>query len=82
MCCASCAARPCDLFFRTTLIHDYAPASPHVAGLATFLMAREGLAGRGAVHDRLVELATPDLVKGPNGSPNRIAFNGVGLPVA
>lgn len=57
-------------------------ASPHVAGLATFLMAREGLASRGAVHDRLIELATPDMVKGPNGSPNRIAFNGVGLPVA
>lgn len=45
-------------------------------------MAREGLASRGAVHDRLIELATPDMVKGPNGSPNRIAFNGVGLPVA
>ena len=57
-----------------------APASPHVAGLASFLMAREGLAGRGAVNARLVELATPGMVKGANGSPNRIAFNGVGLP--
>jgi oryzin len=56
-------------------------ASPHVAGLSTFLMAREGLVGRGAVNARLVELATPGLVKSPNGSPNRIAFNGVGLPV-
>lgn len=44
-------------------------------------MAREGLVGRGAVNARLVELATPNLVKSPKGSPNRIAFNGVGLPV-
>ncbi|KAK6216286.1 hypothetical protein LQW54_003677 [Pestalotiopsis sp. IQ-011] len=52
-------------------------AAPHVAGLATYLMSREGLAGPSAVRQRLLKLATSGKVKdGGNGSPNLIAYNG------
>ncbi|KAK8114582.1 hypothetical protein PG999_006651 [Apiospora kogelbergensis] len=52
---------------------------PHVAGLATYLMSRENLYGEDVVRRRLMELATPDMVHDPNGSPNKIAFNGAGV---
>lgn len=51
-------------------------AAPHVAGLATYLIARERLTGLGTVQARITELATPGLVKHSNGSPNHIVFNG------
>ena len=54
-------------------------ASPHVAGLATYLMSRENLLGSDVVRRRLIELATPDMVRDPKGSPNKIAFNGAGV---
>ncbi|KAK6842019.1 hypothetical protein PG987_002879 [Apiospora arundinis] len=54
-------------------------ASPHVAGLATYLMSRENLYGADVVRARMIELATPDLVRDPKGSPNKIAFNGAGV---
>ncbi|KAI8635463.1 subtilisin-like protease [Xylariaceae sp. FL1651] len=52
-------------------------ATPHVAGLAAYLMARENLTTPKAVRDRILQLATPDKVNdtGP-GTPNLIAFNG------
>ncbi|KAK8049627.1 hypothetical protein PG994_011357 [Apiospora phragmitis] len=56
-------------------------ASPHVAGLATYLISHENLYGADMVRRRLIELATPDMVHDPNGSPNRIAFNGAGVTV-
>ncbi|KAI0378069.1 subtilisin-like protein [Hypomontagnella monticulosa] len=51
-------------------------ASPHIAGLATYLMSREFVSGPGNIAKRMVELGTPGKVKNPNGSPNLIAFNG------
>ncbi|KAI0125611.1 peptidase S8/S53 domain-containing protein [Xylariales sp. AK1849] len=51
-------------------------AAPHVAGLATYLMSREGLSGPLEVRKRLLELATKDKVQDAQGSPNLIAFNG------
>ncbi|OAX81245.1 hypothetical protein ACJ72_04417 [Emergomyces africanus] len=50
-------------------------ASPHVAGLAADLMAREGISG-GSVCERIKELAQ-DSVKGvPNGTTTKLIFNG------
>ncbi|KAI0144274.1 subtilisin-like protease [Xylariaceae sp. FL1272] len=51
-------------------------ASPHVAGLAAYLMSREGLDTPQRVRERLLELATWGLVTNANGSANLIAFNG------
>ncbi|KAK9783387.1 putative Peptidase S8/S53 domain-containing protein [Seiridium cardinale] len=51
-------------------------AAPHVAGLATYLMSREGLVGPAAVKQRMLKLATSGPVQNANGSPNLIAFNG------
>lgn len=51
-------------------------ASPHVAGLAAYLMVLEKVNG-GKACDRIVELATKDaLEKLPAGTPNLLAFNG------
>lgn len=51
-------------------------ASPHVAGLATYLMSRELISGAGNVTSRILSLGTPNTVQDPKGSPNLIAFNG------
>ncbi|KAI0394828.1 subtilisin-like protease [Xylariaceae sp. FL0594] len=53
-------------------------ASPHVAGLAAYLLAREeGLASPADVAACIGRLATPGRVVDPGeGSPNLIAFNG------
>lgn len=51
-------------------------AAPHVAGLVTYIMSRQGISGPAALKQRLVELATNGLVQNGNGSPNLIAFNG------
>jgi len=52
-------------------------ASPHVAGLAAYLLARENLTSPEDVRDRITQLATPDkVVNAGEGSPNLIAFNG------
>ncbi|KAI1143246.1 subtilisin-like protein [Hypoxylon sp. FL0543] len=51
-------------------------ASPHVAGLVTYLMSREFVSGPKNITSRLVALGTPNKVQNANGSPNLIAFNG------
>ncbi|KAI1381986.1 subtilisin-like protein [Hypoxylon crocopeplum] len=51
-------------------------ASPHVAGLVTYLISREFISGPKNLTNRIVELATLEKVKNANGSPNLIAFNG------
>lgn len=52
-------------------------ATPHVAGLALYLKALEGLVAPGDVSSRIVELSTKDVVASPGtNSPNRLAFNG------
>ncbi|KAI1208007.1 subtilisin-like protein [Annulohypoxylon truncatum] len=51
-------------------------ASPHVAGLVTYLFSREFISGQTEVNNRLIQLGTENKVQNPNGSPNLIAFNG------
>ncbi|RYP52237.1 hypothetical protein DL768_002556 [Monosporascus sp. mg162] len=52
-------------------------ASPHVAGLVTYLMSRESnLTTPAQVSTRIKELATKDMVGDPLWSPDLIAFNG------
>jgi subtilisin family serine protease len=52
-------------------------ATPHVAGVAAYLMARENLTAPEAVWNRIKELATPDeVIDAKDGSPNLIVFNG------
>ncbi|KAI1101453.1 subtilisin-like protein [Jackrogersella minutella] len=51
-------------------------ASPHVAGLVTYLMSREFITGPANLTSRLIQLGTPNKVQNINGSPNLIAFNG------
>lgn len=52
-------------------------AAPHVAGLAVYLQAFEGLGSAAAVTSRLKALGTANRVSGSlSGSPNLYAFNG------
>ena len=53
-------------------------ATPQVAGLVNYLIAKEGLVGPTALRNRLIALATNNKIVGPNGSPNRLAYNGDG----
>lgn len=53
-------------------------ATPHVAGLAAYLIAKEGISGGVAVRNRIVALSTTNRVIDPKGSYNRIAYNGCG----
>ncbi|WEW55392.1 serine-type peptidase [Emydomyces testavorans] len=53
-------------------------ASPHVAGLAAYLMSMEQYSSPAAVTQKILQLSVPDVVKDPGaGSPNRLAYNGV-----
>ncbi|KAI9155537.1 Subtilisin-like proteinase Mp1 [Paramyrothecium foliicola] len=52
-------------------------ACPHVAGLAVYLMVKEGLKSPGQVTDRIKKLGTKNVVvNGGAGSPNLLAYNG------
>jgi subtilisin family serine protease len=51
-------------------------ASPHVAGLVSYLRALEGPSSAADVKARVYELATPNVVTDPLGSVNLLAFNG------
>jgi subtilisin family serine protease len=63
----------------TNTISGTSMATPHVAGLAAYLIALEGLATPAAVVARIKALATSGLVTSPGtGSPNLIAYNGNG----
>jgi oryzin len=53
-------------------------ATPHVAGLAVYLKALEGLTSPAATTNRIVQLATTGQITDVRGSPNRIAYNGNG----
>ncbi|XDG09171.1 hypothetical protein ABKA04_008786 [Annulohypoxylon sp. FPYF3050] len=57
-------------------------SSPHVAGLALYLMALEsGLDEPEKVKKRITELAVSDVVvNAGDGSPNLLAFNGIAVP--
>ncbi|KAK4101159.1 subtilisin-like protein [Parathielavia hyrcaniae] len=49
-------------------------AAPHVAGLAAYFIAREGINGSAAVTERILSASIKGVGK-RNGSPNRIAYN-------
>ncbi|ATZ54237.1 Bcser1 [Botrytis cinerea B05.10] len=63
----------------TNTISGTSMATPHVAGLAAYLIALEGLSTPAAVVARIKALATANLITSPgSGSPNLIAYNGNG----
>ena len=51
-------------------------ASPHVAGLVSYLRALEGPYTAQQVKERVYELAIPDRVTGARDSANLVAYNG------
>lgn len=62
----------------TNTISGTSMATPHVAGLALYLMAYEGLTTPTAVVARIKALATTGKITSiSRGSPNLIAFNGI-----
>ncbi|PYH45950.1 S8 family peptidase [Aspergillus saccharolyticus JOP 1030-1] len=62
----------------TRTISGTSMATPHVAGLALYLMALESLSTPAAVTARLKTLATRNVVTNTAGSPNLLAYNGNG----
>jgi len=60
----------------TNTISGTSMATPHVVGLAIYVMGLENLADANAVSKRLKELGTRDVVTRTSGSPNLLAFNG------
>lgn len=62
---------------RTGSLSGTSMASPHVAGLAAYLAGLEGFPGSEALCNRIVQLATTNVISGvPSGTPNRLIFNG------
>ncbi|KAH7165065.1 peptidase S8/S53 domain-containing protein [Fusarium sp. MPI-SDFR-AT-0072] len=53
-------------------------AAPHVAGLAAYFMAKEGLRGSIAVTKRIISAADTSVVGEAMDSPQRVAYNGGG----
>ncbi|KAL6710311.1 hypothetical protein ACN47E_009257 [Coniothyrium glycines] len=53
-------------------------ASPHVAGLVSYLRALEGFSSAEAIRARVIELATPDRVSDGQGAANLFAYNNNG----
>ncbi|KAF5250683.1 hypothetical protein FANTH_4126 [Fusarium anthophilum] len=53
-------------------------AAPHVAGLAAYFMAKEGLRGSSAVTKRIISAADTSGVEYAFDSPQRVAYNGGG----
>ncbi|KAI1333188.1 serine protease [Xylariaceae sp. FL0255] len=51
-------------------------ASPHVAGVAAYLMSRQDLRTPQAVKAQIISLATSNMIPFTNGTANLIAFNG------
>ncbi|CAD6456269.1 d8f3fb16-a9a2-4889-868b-a7b6ea0050cf [Sclerotinia trifoliorum] len=63
----------------TNTISGTSMATPHVAGLAAYLIALEGLSTPAAVAARIKTLATSgSITNAGSGSPNLIAYNGDG----
>lgn len=52
-------------------------ASPHIAGLAAYIMGREKNPGAQALCTKIKNLGTSGILKDiPSGTTNRLAFNG------
>ncbi|OBT86309.1 hypothetical protein VE02_07437 [Pseudogymnoascus sp. 03VT05] len=62
----------------TNTISGTSMATPHVAGLAAYLIALENLSSPSAVVARIVSLSTKNVVTDPSGSINAVAYNGNG----
>ncbi|KAJ1337786.1 cerevisin [Microdochium nivale] len=54
-------------------------AAPHVAGVAAYLLAKEGSRTPAQLKARIFELSVKDIVQDPKGSANRFLFNGGGI---
>lgn len=63
----------------TNTISGTSMATPHVVGLAIYLMGLEDLSDVRAIAARIKELGTQDVVGRPSGSPNLLAFNGASV---
>ena len=53
-------------------------ATPHIAGLAAYLIALEGLSSPSAVVNRIQSLATSGKIKDSESTNNLIGYNGSG----
>ena len=62
----------------TQILTGTSMASPHVAGLVSYLRALEGFSSAATIKARVLELGTPGLVTDAQGSANLIAYNGNG----
>ena len=61
----------------TNTISGTSMATPHISGLVLYLQGLEGLATPTDIVNRIVALATSDVISDPgSGSPNKLAFNG------
>ncbi|EAW10612.1 S8 family peptidase [Aspergillus clavatus NRRL 1] len=60
----------------TNTISGTSMATPHVVGLAVYLMGLEGVSGPAAVTQRILQLATSGVISDVKGSPNKLAYNG------
>jgi subtilisin family serine protease len=61
----------------TNVISGTSMAAPHITGLAAYLIALEGVSPL-RVCDRIRELATRGVIPNAAGSPNLVAYNGIG----
>jgi hypothetical protein len=55
-------------------------ATPHVAGLAAYLLGLEGTKDPAQLGARIIELSNKDKITGlPNGTANNLIYNGVSV---